>query len=265
MLLLRGENLNKAEFSVRNAKVKLSTTKISQNGHWAFLHLDTTKVSPGTVQVTIKNALGSTVVPYQVEARTTGRRGPQGVSSHDSIYLIMPDRFADGDPQNDRQPGMPFDQNNPHAWHGGDLEGVRQHLDYLKDLGISTVWLTPVQQNHEPDSYHGYGATDSYAVDSHFGGLGDLKMLAATLHQQGMKLVLDTVPNHVGPAHPWVDDSPTPDWFHGTKASHRPASGVFPALMDPHATKREVSEVQDGWFVDLLPDLNQETLWSVPT
>jgi glycosidase len=153
---------------------------------------------------------------------------------------------------------MPYDRKDPHAWHGGDLEGVRQHLDYLKDLGISTVWLTPIQENREPDSYHGYGATDSYRVDPHFGNLEDLKALADALHRQGMKLVLDTVPNHVGPAHPWADDSPTPDWFHGSKASHLPASGVFPALMDPHASEREVREVQDGWFVDLLPDLNQE-------
>ncbi|MBB5343722.1 glycosidase [Edaphobacter lichenicola] len=174
------------------------------------------------------------------------------------MYLIMTDRFADGDPSNNRQPGMTYDRNDPHAWHGGDLRGIRQHLDYLQDLGVNTIWITPVDQNRERDSYHGYGTTDMYKVDEHFGTLSDLTALANDLHAQGMKLVLDIVPNHVGPAHPWVEDSPTPDWFHGTKAQHRLAQGNFRALMDPYASARDRKDVLDGWFVDLLPDMNQE-------
>jgi glycosidase len=120
------------------------------------------------------------------------------------------------------------------------------------------VWITPVYQNHEPQSYHGYGATDMYAVDEHYGSLDDLKTLSAALHQRGMKLVLDTVPNHIGPAHPWVEDEPEPDWFHGTKASHTTAQSDFKPLTDPHAPWRDQKNVTEGWFANTLPDMNQE-------
>jgi glycosidase len=258
MLLIRGENLHGAEFAIESSKATVSLVRVSQNGHWAFVRLKENGTPNGSLSLTIKNKKGSTSVPYQLDSRTTGRLGPKGVAASDSIYLIMPDRFADGDSENDKQPNMPYDPLNPHAWHGGDLKGVAEHLDYLKTLGVSTVWLTPITENHERDSYHGYGSTDMYSVDPHFGSLDDLKRLASYLHRQDMKFVLDIVPNHVGPGHPWVNDSPTPDWFHGTKASHRPASGVFPALMDPNASQDEVRNVEEGWFVDLLPDMNQE-------
>ena len=129
----------------------------------------------------------------------------------------MTARFADGAPPHDHPAGQ---RGKPRGWHGGDLRGISEHLDYLHDLGITTVWITPVYQNHEAGSYHGYGATDLYAVDEHFGSLDDLKALSSALHQRGMKLVLDMVPNHIGPAHPWVRDEPEPDWFHGTEAHH---------------------------------------------
>jgi glycosidase len=119
--------------------------------------------------------------------------------------------------------------------------------------------MTPVYSNQdEPDSYHGYGATDMYAVDPHYGTLADLKALAAEVHRRHMKLVLDTVPNHVGPKHPWVDDEPDPDWLHGTKADHREAVGDFRPLVDPHAPWRDQQYVVQGWFANTLPDLNQE-------
>ena len=258
MLLVRGEHLERARFSVSHSSATIEPIQISANGHWAFLRLEEHGASVGSLSLTVTTAEGSTSVSYPLDRRTTGSQGPKGFSGKDSFYLIMTDRFADGDASNDVQPGMPYDRQDPHAWHGGDLKGVLDHIGYLKDLGLTTVWLTPHQQNHEPDSYHGYGATDLYAVDEHFGSLDDMKALSKALHQQGMKLVLDTVPNHVGPNHPWVDDSPTPDWFHGTKTAHRSASGVFPALMDPTASQDEVLNVQEGWFADALPDMNQD-------
>jgi glycosidase len=153
---------------------------------------------------------------------------------------------------------MPYALKIPNSWHGGDLRGIEQHLDYLAELGVTTIWITPVDQNREPESYHGYGATDLYAVDDHFGSLNDLKTLSDKLHRRGMKLVLDIVPNHVGPAHPWVEDSPQPDWFHGTRANHSEAVGTFQTLLNPHAPWRDRENVLDGWFVNLLPDMNQE-------
>jgi glycosidase len=183
------------------------------------------------------------------------------------MYLIMTDRFADGDLRNDgiearsdeSSTDAAAERAKPRGWHGGDLRGIEQHLDYIQNTGFTSVWFTPVYANeHEPDSYHGYGATDMYAVDPHYGTIADLQSLAAALHRRHMKLVLDTVPNHVGPQHPWVNDEPDPHWLHGTKPDHHKAIGDFRPLIDPHAPWRDQRDVLQGWFADVLPDLNQE-------
>jgi glycosidase len=172
------------------------------------------------------------------------------------MYLIMTDRFADGDSANDPHRS---ERDLPRGWHGGDFRGVQQHLDYLQRLGITTVWLTPVYNNDGgSQAYHGYSATDLYSTDPHFGSLADLQSLARALHARGMKLVLDTVPNHVGADNPWAFDPPAPDWFHGTRADHFPSTGDFASLIDPHATAQQRARVTDGWFANALPDLNQE-------
>ena len=255
MLLVQGENLQGARFSVSDRGLRVEKTHVSENGHWAELWLSASPVKAETVTVVAESADGKASLPYRFEERRRPADGFAGFSSKDVMYLIMTDRFADGDAANN---GSGYDRSKPRGWHGGDLRGVMQHLDYLQELGVTTVWITPVYQNHEDDSYHGYGATDMYAVDEHYGSLGDLKALANALHQRGMKLVLDTVLNHVGPAHVWVDDSPEPDWFHGTKAQHRVAQGDFKPLTDPHAPWRSRRDVTEGWFANILPDLNQE-------
>ena len=136
--------------------------------------------------------------------------------------------------------------------------GWRQHLEYLRQLGVTAVWTTPVYQNHEAMSYHGYGATDLYAVDEHYGSMADLQALSGALHAKGMKLVLDTVPNHVGPKHPWVMDPPAPDWFHGSAEQHEEAESDFTALMNPHASARDRRATLQGWFANALPDMDTE-------
>jgi glycosidase len=172
------------------------------------------------------------------------------------MYLIMTDRFADGDVHND----LPGDNRAaPRGWHGGDLKGIEQHIGYLKQLGVTTVWTTPVASNGAmPDSYHGYAATDLYAVDKHFGTIEDYRHLSAALHARGMKLVIDLVPNHVGVEHPWVHDPPTPDWFHGTLEHHTAVQNDFYQLVDPHAPPAAWRDITQGWFTDSMPDLNQE-------
>ena len=135
-----------------------------------------------------------------------------------------------------------------------------EHLDYLKQLGVTAVWTTPVASNGAmPESYHGYAATDLYAVDPHFGTLADYRHLSDALHARGMKLVIDLVPNHVGVEHPWVRDPPAPDWFHGTLEHHRcRRRTTFTELVDPHAPPQAWRNITDGWFTDGMPDLNQE-------
>jgi len=190
-----------------------------------------------------------------------------GFSSRDAMYLIMTDRFADGDLTNDgpegnqpeSSPEAAAQRADPRGWHGGDLRGITQHLDYIQQLGFTTLWITPVYDNeHQSNSYHGYGATDLYAVDPHYGSLADLQALAAELHRRHMKLVLDTVPNHIGQNHPWIDDEPDPDWLHGTRADHHEPIGEFTSLVDPHAPERDRKQILDGWFANVLADLNQE-------
>ena len=219
MLLVNGENLTGARFRVTG--VPIERTTISENGHWAELWLAKDAARPGSVTISVETPKGKADVPFRFETRRAANDGFAGFSSRDVMYLIMTDRFADGDPNNDGPEAKDIESSdaalaerkNPRGWHGGDLRGIEQHLDYLEALGINTVWITPVYQNHERGSYHGYGATDLYAVDEHYGSLDDLKSLSKALHEHGMKLVLDTVPNHVGPAHPWVEDEPEPTWF----------------------------------------------------
>jgi glycosidase len=183
----------------------------------------------------------------------------EGFSRDDVIYLIMPDRFADGDPSNDQPPQSTgtYDRKNAMAYHGGDLRGIRQHLGYLHDLGVTTLWLTPVWKNTDSD-YHGYHVVDFYALDDHMGSLRDYQDLVADAHKLGMKVLIDFVANHTGPHHPWANDPPTPTWFHGTPAHHLEPAYTFSGLVDPHASPREYRKTLEGWFVNKLPDLNPD-------
>jgi len=198
-------------------------------------------------------------VELPVLERADSRGRFDSFSLNDVIYLIMPDRFADGDPANDRPPGSTgvYDRSNPHAYHGGDLRGIRDHLGYLHDLGVNMLWLTPVWKNTDSD-YHGYHAVDFYAVDERMGTMQEYQELVADAHKLGMKVLIDYVVNHTGPNHPWADDPPTPTWLHGTRQHHLAPSYKFTGLVDPHASPREYLNTLDGWFADKLPDLNPD-------
>ena len=256
MLLVHGEGLDHARFTLSGTSVTLDRSQASENGHWAFLWLKTAGAAPQTLWVTAANDQGQARQAYQLAARSQDANAHSGFSSADVLYLIMPDRFADGNPAN-AQPG-----NNRVAakgWHGGDIAGIEQHLDYLKELGITAIWTTPVVSNGAmPEAYHGYAATDLYTVDAHFGSIEDYRHLSDALHTRGMKLVIDLVPNHLGVRHPWVLDPPEPEWFHGSLAHHRLTQSNFEALVNPHAPRQAWSAITEGWFTDEMPDLNQE-------
>ncbi len=267
MLLVRGEGLREAKFSLSDRVLKIEKVVPSENGHWAQLWLSASPAAPETVKLTAKAGRETVETRYTFAAQRPASDGFAGFSSRDVMYLIMTDRFADGDLQNDGVDAQSAETSaeaaaeraKPRGWHGGDLKGIEEHLDYLQQLGVTTVWTTPVYENREDSSYHGYGATDLYRVDAHYGTLEDLKGLAAALHARGMKLVLDTVPNHVGPANPWVKDEPAPDWFHGTAEHHLEAQTDFQALINPHAPERDKVGTLDGWFANTLPDMNTES------
>lgn len=266
MLLVRGTGLGGAKFSLSDRRLKIRNATMSENGHWAILWLRDSPAKSEAVTLSVMKDGHMLRVPYDFKAPRSANDGMRGFAPSDVIYLIMTDRFADGDRNNDGPAGQSaFDSADataeralPRGWHGGDLRGVLEHLDYLQKLGITTVWLTPVYANAGRGSYHGYSATDQYAVDPHFGSLADLQELAKALHARGMKLMLDTVPNHVGPRHPWVNDEPAPNWFHGTPEQHVAATYDFTALINPHAPNRDRETILHGWFANVLLDMNTD-------
>src|SRR5271170_3394440 len=279
VVLLSGKNLQGADAACDLAGVTAGRTQASLNGDYLFVWL---KFSPhlksGTAACHISTANGRTSFPFPIASRKPIAGRNQGLALDDVIYLIMPDRFANGDPGNDEPSGFPgaHDRTKPRAYHGGDLRGIKDHLAYLEDLGVTTLWLTPIVKNGSPEDYHGYAAVDLYAVDPHLGTLDDYRQLVSEAHQQKMKIFFDIVPNHVGPLHPWVKNPPLPDWFHGTLQHHLSASSpsetsfygdaasvpktndLFETLVDPHAPASLSRNLTDGWFLGVLPDMNTE-------
>jgi glycosidase len=279
LVLLSGKNLQATRAECNLPEVLVSRTQSSVNGDYLFVWL---KFSPrlknGTAVCRITTAQGQTTFEFPIAARKQLLGRNQGLGPDDVMYLIMPDRFADGDPTNDEPAEFPrsHDRTKPRAYHGGDLRGIKAHLPYLKDLGVTALWLTPIVKNGAPADYHGYGAVDLYAVDPHLGTLRDYQDLVAAAHQEHMKVFFDVVPNHVGPLNPWVKDPPMADWFHGTAEHHltsfsplkpefygqpdekQTTNDLFESLVDPHTPSQMRKNLTDGWFFDKLPDMNTE-------
>jgi len=259
-LLLTGENLGGARIESATAGVTASGAQASANGRYLVVHLGLiSDLVAGPVSLRLVTAAGTTTIRLPILERTELGGRSEGFSQDDVIYLIMPDRFADGDPSNDQPPNSTgkYDRADPRAYHGGDLRGIRDHLSYLKDLGVTTLWLTPVWKNNNSD-YHGYHVTDFYTLDEHMGSMHDYQELVSNAHKLGMKVLMDFVANHTGPSHPWANDPPAPDWFHGSPAHHLAPSYTFSGLIDPHASLREYRATLEGWFANKLPDLNPD-------
>jgi neopullulanase len=277
MVLLSGRHLEATEVTCNLAQLMVERTEATAGGDYLFVWLKLgAELKSGTAVCRIATPTGATSFELPIAARLQTIHKFQGLTTADVMYLIMPDRFANGDPVNDEPAEAPgsHDRAKPRAYHGGDLQGTREHLDYLKDLGVTTLWLTPIVKNGATEDYHGYGAVDLYAVEPHLGTLRDYQELVAAAHQQHFKIVFDIVPNHVGPRHPWAAKPPLPDWFHGTLQHHLNSSAwvsgtfygepedqghdLFEALVDPHAPRRLWRNLTEGWFADLLPDMNTE-------
>ena len=263
-LLLTGEDLSGAHVVSASKGVSVLGSDASQNGHYLFVRLKISTSRPVTAQLKLNTASGSASLELPLLARAAPPARFAGFSRDDVIYLIMPDRFADGDPSNDRptnhQPAGStgvYDRSQPKAYHGGDLRGIRQHLDYLHDLGVTTLWLTPVWKNTDSD-YHGYHVVDFYALDDHMGSMQEYQALVSDAHKLGMKVLIDYVVNHTGPNHPWANDPPTATWLHGTPERHLEPAYSFKGLVDPHASPRQYLATLNGWFAGKLPDLNPD-------
>jgi glycosidase len=264
MVLVTGENLQQARITTSYPGIKIARSESSADGHYVFAWLELAGNSaPGAIPLRVETPAGSSTVQFPLRARDPANGNFGGLSANDVLYLIMPDRFADGDGENNEpNPQLhTFDRHQPRAWHGGDLRGVQDHLSYLRELGVTAIWLTPFWKNDweaEDFSYHGYHVADFYAVDDHLGSLADLQNLVAAAHAQNIKVVLDYVANHTGPHHRWVALPPTPTWFHGTPQKHLEPLYKFGPLTDPHALPRNYRNVLEGWFAGRLPDLNPD-------
>lgn len=272
-LLVRGRNLRGSAIRSQSAGIRTSEIKVNAAGTYAFVTLNISPQTPtGAHPLRLTTQHGQTTVPFRIEPSASTATNFQGINNDDVIYLIMPDRFANGDPSNDQPPGAPpeaTDRKNPRAFHGGDLRGIINRLDYLKSLGVTALWLNPWYDNWNGISqcdkpwcphtyYHGYHAIDYYAVEDRFGDMATLRELVSQAHARGLKIIQDQVANHVGSRHPWTTDPPAPDWFHGTLTNHTLNKFRNSVLLSPHANELERNNVLNGWFSSDLPDMNQE-------
>ncbi|HYP28381.1 MAG TPA: alpha-amylase family glycosyl hydrolase [Blastocatellia bacterium] len=272
-VMVRGRNLRGARVQAAGAGLRVvGMPKVNDRGTYLFVDVSVApSAQPGARRLRLTTASGTVDAPFEITAALPRANRFAGISTDDVIYLLMPDRFSNGDRQNDdpaKSRGL-LDRSKPRYYHGGDLRGVINRLPYLKDLGVTALWLNPWYDNNDGlnevekydgkpiTDYHGYGAVDFYAVDEHFGDLSTLREFVDAAHRAGIKVVQDQVANHTGPYHPWVKDSPTPTWFNGTEADHINETWQTWTLQDPHATPEVHRPILDGWFLNILPDLNQ--------
>jgi glycosidase len=272
-LLIRGHNLEGARVVTNTAGLETGLVRVNPAGTYVFADISIAPdAAPGVYPLRVISPAGEAQARFEVWQPLPREGRFQGFSPDDVIYLLMPDRFADGDRSND-DPAVSrglFDRHKPRYYHGGDFQGIIDHLPYLKDLGITAIWMNPIYDNvnrlnererydNQPiTDYHGYGAVDFYGVEEHFGTLAQFRELVDDAHRLGIKVIQDQVANHTGPYHPWVKDPPTPNWFHGTEARHIANTWQTWTLIDPHATPELQRPTLDGWFIDILPDLNQD-------
>ena len=286
-LMVYGKDIRSAEVSTNYPGVKIDSLVRLDSPNYLLVYMNIKDAQPGTMKLCFKTGKNKTNVNYELKARDMKGEDRQGFTNADVLYMLMPDRFASSG-KNLEVKGLnayKVDRSQPSLRHGGDLEGLRQHLDYFTELGVTTLWFTPVLENNSPDhgkssSYHGYATTDYYRVDPRFGSNADYRRLVDEAHKKGLKVVMDMIFNHCGFEHPWVKDLPSKDWLNTpewlypenqkytvktqtmdgeqtTNTKYLQTSYKLTPVLDPYASKVDLHETVDGWFVPTMPDLNQ--------
>ena len=276
-LMVYGKDIRSAEVTTDYAGVTIDSLVRLDSPDYLLVYLNLRGAQPGNMTLNFKVGKKTQKVSYPLLQREMSGEQRTGFSNADVLYMLMPDRFASGR-DNDPVKGMRnyrVDRSQPSLRHGGDLEGIRQHLDYFNELGVTALWFTPVLENDSPDNaagystYHGYATTDYYRVDPRFGTNDEYKQLIREAHQHGLKVVMDMIFNHCGFEHPWVAHMPSKDWFNlpgwlegnpegKTNERFQQTSYKLTPVMDPYASQVDMRETVEGWFVPTMPDLNQK-------
>ena len=289
-LMVYGKDVRNADVDVQYPGVRIDSIARLDSPNYLLVYLNLDGAKAGEMTLNFKQGKQTKKVKYLLKNREMPGDKRIGFSNEDVLYMLMPDRFANGNPKNDAFKTMrdkTCDRTAPSLRHGGDLEGIRQHLDYFNQLGVTALWFTPVLENDSPNdgknsTYHGYATTNYYKVDSRFGTNAEYKKLIDEAHQKGLKVVMDMIFNHCGFEHPWVADMPSKDWFNtpewlmpeyqtpehqkkiGTMDGSRTVNDMYlqtnyklTPVLDPYASKVDLHETVDGWFVPSMPDLNQ--------
>jgi len=273
-VLIKGRNLAGARIESATPGITASNFMTSANGNYLFADLRLAEtVRPGNYQLRVVTSGGSVNAPFEVFTPQPRLGNYNGFMPDDVIYFVFTDRFADGDPTNNdpqKSKGL-YDRKKGRHYHGGDLQGIIEKLAYIRSLGATAIWTTPVYDNADREDtletyppemptttgFHGYGAVDFYGVDEHLGDMAKLREFVRKAHQAGFVVLQDQVVNHTGPYHPWANDPPTPNWFNGTVDKHESNNWQKWTAMNPRATFQTQRRNIDGWFIDILPDLNQ--------
>ncbi|MFI2813004.1 glycoside hydrolase family 13 protein [Microbulbifer zhoushanensis] len=264
-LMLHGKDIGDLTATVDHPGVTVLGTESTDNPNYLFINLRlASDVEPGTVAIRLQeDGIPHSSFDYELRTRTAPPRGERGFDSSDAIYLVTPDRFANGDPGNDTAEGVQegLDRDAPGGRHGGDIAGMRAALDYIEGLGFTAIWPNPLLENDQPGySYHGYSATDHYRIDPRFGSNAEFRAFVASAGKKGIGVIQDVVLNHIGDGHWWMDDLPDSDWLNGAGTRR----GEFAITnhsrftpVDPHASDADRRLFLEGWFVDSMPDMNQ--------
>jgi len=257
-IMFYGKNIAQNEVSVSNGIVIKGIQK-TENSNYVFVTIETKNTSAQNIVFTFKNGKKSFTKNYELKQRKENSRFRESYNSSDVMYLLMPDRFANGNPNNDSHPSVTekYNRDLPGGRHGGDIEGIIKNINYIHELGATAIWSTPLcEDNDERYSYHTYGQSDVYKIDPRYGTNEDYLRMSQELHKKGMKNIMDYVTNHWGWKHWMINDLPTRDWIHQfpefTNSNYR-----MTTQFDVNASKRDAEHCMDGWFVKSMPDLNQ--------
>lgn len=261
-IMIHGVNISNYKVSFQYEGVSLNKITQTENPNYLFININiAASTKPGTLSLNFLSGKKSIAYQFPLLARERNPESLKGFSASDLVYLIMPDRFSNGDPSNDNNASMnekTINRSEMYARHGGDLQGIINHLDYLKDLGATAIWSCPMTTNDQPKaSYHGYAVTDLYKIDPRMGTNELYKQYVITAHNKNLKVIMDFVYNHVGNECYWIKDLPSKDWVHQfpefTRSNYRPN-----ALIDPYSSEIDKMLCSDGWFDYHMPDLNQK-------